>query len=162
VLEIMTPSRAHETTHAWMSWLLSVYAEHAGIELSPFGAWLLEDRKRRAGKEPDACYIVGTNWEPRERPDFAVEVEWSRRNLDKLEVYRRLGVREVWIWDGPRVSTITIYVFFRGAWRQRARSKALPALNVDQMCSFLTRSTATSAMAAYREALKRRARRRGR
>lgn len=34
--------------------------------------------------------------EDAERPHLAIEVVWTSGGLDKLDVYRKLGVREVW------------------------------------------------------------------
>lgn len=31
-------------------------------------------------------------------PDLAIDVVWTHGALDKLEAYRHLGVREVWVW----------------------------------------------------------------
>jgi Uma2 family endonuclease len=35
----------------------------------------------------------------RDRPDIAIEVIWTSGDIDKLEVYRKLGVREVWYYE---------------------------------------------------------------
>jgi hypothetical protein len=35
----------------------------------------------------------------RDRPDIAIEVIWTSGGIDKLEVYRKLGVREVWYYE---------------------------------------------------------------
>jgi hypothetical protein len=35
----------------------------------------------------------------RDRPDIAIEVIWTLGGIDKLEVYRKLGVREVWYYE---------------------------------------------------------------
>jgi hypothetical protein len=36
-------------------------------------------------------------------PDVAIEVIWTRGGLDKLDVYRGLGVPEVWTWQEGRL-----------------------------------------------------------
>ena len=35
----------------------------------------------------------------RDRPDIAIEVIWTSGGIDKLEVYRKLGVRELWYYE---------------------------------------------------------------
>ena len=49
------------------------------------------------GVEPDECYVFGDAPDP-ERPDLAIEVVWTRGGIDKREIYRALGVRELWFW----------------------------------------------------------------
>src|SRR3982750_4042366 len=79
VLELVTPSRGHEKQASWIGSLVEVYALEAGIELSAFGGWLLVDKLRRAGCEPDECYIIGLDPEEKlTRPHFAIESQWSR------------------------------------------------------------------------------------
>jgi Uma2 family endonuclease len=51
--------------------------------------------------EPDECYLVGD--QSRDTPDLAIEVIWTSGGLDKLEIYRRLGVGEVWIWKEEKI-----------------------------------------------------------
>jgi Uma2 family endonuclease len=51
----------------------------------------------------DECYIVGPD-QNKEVPDLALEVVWTSGGLDKLEIYRRLGVGEVWIWKDGRIT----------------------------------------------------------
>jgi Uma2 family endonuclease len=36
-------------------------------------------------------------------PDLVVEKQWLAGEIDQLELYRRLGVREVWLWDAKRI-----------------------------------------------------------
>lgn len=42
--------------------------------------------------------MFGDDPEP-ERPDLAIEVVWTSGGIDKLDVYRKLAVREVWIYQ---------------------------------------------------------------
>jgi Uma2 family endonuclease len=55
----------------------------------------MRNAPKERGIEPEECYAVGA---AKESPDLAVEVIWTHGGLDKREVYRGLGVREVWIW----------------------------------------------------------------
>ena len=54
------------------------------------GSWTLKSKKHKRGAEPDECYIFGKK--KTNRPDLAIEVEWSSGGIDKLDVYRKLGV----------------------------------------------------------------------
>jgi Uma2 family endonuclease len=57
-------------------------------------------------------------------PDLAVEVVWTHKADAAVEVYRRLGVPEVWIADGRK---LTIFVLQpSGDYEQAESSRALP------------------------------------
>lgn len=153
VLEAVTPSRGHERHGAWISALVTAYALERDIELSSYRSWLLKDEVRNAGAEPDDCFILGDDSAaPLARPHFVIEVQWSRSGVDKLEVYRRLDVREVWFWER---NAIAIYTLSGRRWRKAVRSRALPGLDVGEMCGFLDRPTMTAAIRDYRKALAR-------
>jgi Uma2 family endonuclease len=149
VLELMTPSRGHERNGSWIGMLIGIYALDTGIELSSFGHWTLTDKLRRAGAEADDCYILGDDSDEKlTHPHFVIEINWSRRGIKKLEIYRRLGVREVWFWERGAVS---IHVLRTGKWIQVPRSECLPDLDLDVLCRCLQRPTMTNAMRDFRD-----------
>jgi Uma2 family endonuclease len=148
-LELMSPSKDHERIKSFIGRLLEAYALARGIDLSPYGAWTLKGAPQAAGAEPDECYIVGSD-QAKEVPDLAIEVVWTGGGIDKLEIYRRLGVAEVWIWKGDRID---IYVARGGRYQRAARSRLLPRLDLALLASFLDRPTALQAVKAFTEAL---------
>ena len=151
VLELVTPSRGHNRNGAYIARLVETWALETGVELSAYGDWTLKDKLRRAGAEPDECSISGDDAQaPRDRPHFAIEINWSRRGVDKLEIYRRLGVCEVWFWERGALS---IYVLRGRKWPRVKRSTCLPDLDVELMCRFLDRPTMTTAMREFRDFL---------
>jgi hypothetical protein len=48
--------------------------------------------------EPLRPYVLGRVAAPK-LPDLAIELTWTWGGLDKLEIYSKLGVPEVWYWD---------------------------------------------------------------
>ena len=94
VLELMTPSQPHESIKSMIGCLVEAWCVERGVEITPYGSWTLESKEADRGIEPDECYVLGDNPQP-ERADLAIEVEWTRGAIDKLDVYRKLGVREV-------------------------------------------------------------------
>jgi Uma2 family endonuclease len=151
VLELMTPSRGHGRYGAWVSRLVETWAVETGVELSAYGDWTLTDKLRRAGAEPDECYILGDDSKaPLERPHFVIEINWSRRGVDKLEIYRRLGVPEVWFWERD---ALTLYVLRGRKWLRAKRSDCLPGLDLEELYLFLDRPTLTTAIREFREHL---------
>jgi Uma2 family endonuclease len=149
VLELMSPSKGHERTKSFLGRLVEVFALERDVELSPYGGWTLKDAPELAGAEPDECYIVGPN-QDKDRPDLVIEVIWTSGNLDKLEIYRRLKVGEVWFW---RDDVLTVHVLSGNQYERAERSALLPGLDLPLLCSFLDRRSATEAMRAFRAAL---------
>jgi Uma2 family endonuclease len=47
-------------------------------------------------KEPDESYCLGTR---KSVPDLAIEITVTSGGIDTLEIYRRVGVQEVWFWE---------------------------------------------------------------
>ncbi len=147
-VEIMSPSKDHEQIKSYIGHLLETWCIDRGIEVSPFGSWTLQREKDERAVEDDECYIFGT--EPRERPQLAIEVEWTRGGLNKLEIYRKLGVEEVWYW---RKGVIELYVLEEGTFTRTQRSRILPQLDVELLASMLDRDTLTQAVRDFRKAL---------
>jgi len=149
VLELVSPSVEHERAKSNIGALIEAYAVERGIELSSAGSWLLRNKRRRVGCEPDECYIVGP-YGDRKRPDFAIEVIKTAGGLDKLEIYRRLDVNEVWFWHRGKIE---VHGFDGTGWRRVERSSYLPDLDLALLCSFLDRPSTTAAIRDFRAAL---------
>ena len=147
-LEIMSPSHFHESIKSMIGRLVEVWCLEHDIEFTPLGSWTLKKKPSR-GAEPDECYVFGEVKSP-QRPDLAIEVVWTSGGIDKLEVYRKLGVREVWYW---RKGKLQPYQLHGERYRAIPRSKVLPGIDLEQLVSFIDRPTASKAIRAYRAAL---------
>ena len=110
---------------------------------------LLAEPCEVAGAEPDQCYIVGEDLS-KDRPDLAIEVVWTSGGIDKLEVYRQLGIAEVWFWRDER---ITVHILRGERYEAVLRSSALPGLDTALLASFLDRPFLSIAKRDYRSAL---------
>ena len=112
-LEVMSPSPEHEAHASCLDQLVRLLMLELRIPFKSMGSFTLRKRKANRGLEPDRCFY--TRNEPAIRgkrridlrtdppPDLATEIEVSRRLLDRVDVYRRLGVPEVWCYDGRRL-----------------------------------------------------------
>lgn len=107
-------------------------SEEAGIDLSGYGSWTVKDKSRERGLEPDECYVLGELTKP--RPDLAIEVVISSGSLDKLEVYRQMGIPEVWFW---RRSGFTLHVLRGDCYAEVPRSEVLPTLDLGLLARFV-------------------------
>jgi Uma2 family endonuclease len=151
-LELMSPSKDHERIKSYIGRLIEAYALEVGLDLSPYGHWTLKSAPREVGLEPDECYIFGSN-QDKPAPDLAIEVVWTSGGVDKLEIYRRLGIGEVWFWKNDRIQ---VYLLVEGNFEAADRSRTLPELDLDLLASFLDRPSVLQAVRAFREALARR------
>ena len=70
--------------------------------------------------------------------------------MNKLEIYRRLGVREVWIW---RRGQIQVHALRGDEYEPLPASEVLPGIDLDELASYLDRPTTSRAMREYRAAL---------
>jgi Uma2 family endonuclease len=151
-IEIMAPSKKHEGIKSLVGCLVEVWCLENDVPFGTFGGWTLKKRPKKAGVEPDECYVFGDprTIERAARPDLAIEVVWTSGRIDKLEIYRRLRVREVWWWEDGMLQP---YVLHGERYRKARASKVLKGIDLAQLVSFLDRTT-YEAIRAYRAALR--------
>jgi Uma2 family endonuclease len=142
----VTPSKDHERLTSYIGRLIEVFADLTDVELSPYRSWTLTSGAGRVGCEPDECYLVGDD-QRRGLPDLVVEVIWTSGGLDMLEIYRHLGVREVWFWQG---GALTAHVLQDGGYVRTPISEVVPGLDVEVLAGFLDRRTVSAAKRDYR------------
>jgi len=148
-LEIMVASQARLALTSRISHLLAVWCLHKGVDFAAYGSWTLEDKQLSCGVEPDECYVFGS--EPMaHRPHLALEVVWTAGRLRKLEIYQKLGVREVWFW---RKGRLLVHDLNTDPRREAVMSGILPGIDLAQLCSYLDRATTSDATRDYRAAL---------
>jgi Uma2 family endonuclease len=156
-IELVSPTKIHEGRKTTLARLLEIWAMEADVALNGFGSWTLKKELREAGAEPDECYILGDSTE-KDAPDLAIEVEWSRTTgLSKPEIYRRLGVRELWTLKSD--GRLVVQILEKGNWVEHRRSKLLPKLDLAWLCSFLDITPQSKAVRALRDALRAKKRR---
>lgn len=154
VLEIMSPSYEHEGIKTRIGRLLEAWSEERGLALEGFGSWTLGSGRRRGGLEPDECYVRADRL-PRgtrpKRPDLALEVVWTHGGLDKLEVYRRLDVPEVWVWER---GAITVWTLGSEGYVRSEASAVLPGIDVAFLASLVFEETQLDAVRKLRARLR--------
>jgi len=140
-VELMSPSNDHEQIKSYLGHLVEAFCIARAIAIRPVGSWTLKTKLRDAGAEPDECYIFGPDRKP--LPDLVIEVVWTSGGLDKLEVYRRLGVGEVWFWRNER---FTVHVLGPSGYESRGRSDCLPNLDLGMLASLVELPTLNEAV----------------
>jgi Uma2 family endonuclease len=152
-VELISPGRPHETQKKKLARLCEAWAEEKAIMLEGFGSWTLKQREVERGAEADECYVVGRpeSDEAIQVPDFAIEVVFTSGGINKLEVYRKLGVREVWFWRGEH---LTFHALRGDQYVAIAQSEILPDLDVALIARCMQEPSQTQAVAALRRALR--------
>jgi Uma2 family endonuclease len=147
-LEILTTSPRHERFKKMIARLLEAWAEERGFRLDGYGAATFRSAAASRGLEPDECYALG---ELGDAPDLAIEVVETHGDIDKLEVYAGLGVREVWFWEEGRL--VVHHLEGRG-YVESTTSRLLPGLDLTELVTFVRESDQTASVRAYRRALR--------
>lgn len=127
-LEIMSPSDAHEATKTLLARLVEAYIEEQDLPIDGFGSTTFRNETVARGLEADECYSLGR----KPIPDLAIEVVYSAPKLDKLEVYRGLGVPEVWVF---RDEELVVHLLGTNGYKISNKSKLFPALDVRLLAS---------------------------
>ncbi len=137
VMEILSPSRKHETLGEVIALLVELLAAEMDIDLESAGSTTFKREDLLRGFEPDKCFYFSENIEiVRGRdsldldagdppPDLVVEIDITSPSLDKLPIYARLGVREVWRYSGGQ---FVILGLEEGGYAESVESRFLPAL----------------------------------
>ncbi len=147
----MSPSRTHEAIKSLIGCLVETWCLERDIAFSTVGSWTLKSKSksRSRGTEPDESYIFGNP--DAKRPHLAIEVVWTSGRIDKLAIYRKLGVAEVWYWRKGRIQPYGL----RGErYVPLTTSEVLPGLDLDLLVSFLGRPTTFEAIRGSRDALR--------
>src|ERR1041384_7356149 len=147
-LEIMTTSRLHEVTRKQIARLLELFCLERDIPLFGYGQMTFQDEETERGLVLDECYARGKD---KPIPDFALEVVVTRGLLDKLEVYRGLGIREVWVFESGEFRILTL----RGDhYEAIAASEVLPEPNLARIAHFAEQADQHGALRAFRDELR--------
>ena len=146
-LEIMSPSSEHESTAYFVAQFVAVLAEEMRVNAYGVGSTTYKRGDVGLGFEPDASFYIENEERVRGKPridlyvdpppDLVVEVDITSPSLDKFPIYARLGVREVWRYDGARAS---IFVLEGREYAEARESAALPSLTSDVLTRFIEAS----------------------
>ena len=152
VVELMSPSHGHERTKFGIGQVLVLYCLETGLPMFGYGQWRLGDETKLAGAEPDECYVFGREQDEATCPHLVIEVIWTSGGIDKLAIYQRLGIREVWFWSDD---TLSAHVLGPNGYEHRERSVFVPDLDLALVCELAKLRTVNEIQHALRAALRR-------
>jgi Uma2 family endonuclease len=137
-LEIMSPLFIHEASNRFIEALIGGAAEVLELNLRRAGSVTLRQQPKQAGAEPDSSFYIQS--EPLVRhlneldlrrdppPDLVVEVDITNPSEGRFPIYARLGIPELWQFDGQ---TIQYYELRDGEYVATQISPAFPMLPAD-------------------------------
>jgi len=149
VLELMNPSKTHEAAKSMIGRLVEAWCMETGVGITPYGSWTHESKESERGIEPDECYVLGDDPQP-ERCDLAIEIIWTSGSINKLEIYRKLRVREVWIW---KRGAISVFKLVGEQYEAIAASELLAGIDLPELLEFIEVRPMTRAVSEYRTRL---------
>ncbi len=147
-LEIMTTSPLHEELKSTIRMLLEAFFQTSRIRYHCIGSATFRKMSKQRGLEPDECYCLG---QKKEFPDLAIEVVLTSGLVDKLDIYRGLGVAEVWVWEAEQ---FRIYQLCESGYELRTASELLPSCDVQMLASYVKPEEQFDAVMAFREQLR--------
>jgi len=147
-LEIMSPSRTHEVEKTQIARLLELFCLERDIPLFGYGSTTFRKEEKERGLEPDECYSRDAD---KDVPDIALEVVKTHGSIDKLDVYRGLGVREVWVFEE---GTFQLFALRGERYEPVAQSEVLPEVDLARLAHFALHRDQHAALKAYRDELR--------
>ena len=148
-LEIMTNSPEHEDLKKMIGMLVEAYLQETRTRFHAGGSTTFRQAAKQRGLEPDECYCLGAK---KEFPDLAIEVVITSGLLNKLEIYRGLGVAEVWQWQAGEFS---IYRLSSEGYEPVETTELLPDLDLALLATYVQPDNQFDAVMNFRDAIRR-------
>ncbi len=159
-LHIMTISAEHDGFTRLFGYLMLVLAEELQFKYLSRGSTTLK-RKSESGAEGDDCFYFSHLAEIGKKkrldlavdppPDLVVEVDVTHPSVDKFPIYARLGVPEIWWFDGQQMK---FYQLADGSYDEVSHSPRFPFLATTDLPEFLWQGNdedITEMVRAFRE-----------
>ena len=127
-----------------------MFALERDVPLYGYGSMTFQSEPQERGIEPDECYVVGKP-QTEGYPDLAIEVTVTTGGIEKLEVYRGLGVREVWIWEEGKIE---VFVLGAGGYAKSSASTVIAGIDLLELAKWASDPDQHAALKAYRDGLR--------
>jgi len=104
-LEIKLPSKLHELLNRLLERIVVTLTEELDMDVLSFGSTTFDNEELKQGVEPDSCFYIqnASRVNPEDDsppqdfpPDLVVEVDITSSSKSRLNIYRSMGVGEVW------------------------------------------------------------------
>jgi len=149
MLELMSPSPAHEQSKKLIARLVEIFALERNVPLYGYGSTTFRREAAERGAEPDECWVRGGTL--REMPDIALEVVMTSGGIDKLAVYAGLRVPEVWFYEG---GAFRLFRLGADGYAPIDASVAVPELDFVLLTAYAGRTDQHEAVLEFRDRLR--------
>ncbi|WP_165230098.1 Uma2 family endonuclease [Aquisphaera insulae] len=146
-LSLVSPSYRHESLKIHLEYFVAAALSGLGIEFEPAGSTTYRREQKKGGAEGDTSYYIAHRDVVLEKetidlsvdppPDLVVEVVVSHDAEDSIEVYRRFGVPEVWIFT--RRELLVLILQPDGSYARGDVSIAIPGITAAEVHSWIIR-----------------------
>ncbi len=152
-LEIMSPTFEHERFNRLLASFVEEAAEDLDVEVENAGSTSFRRADLDRGFEPDSCFYIAnakrvlgkTTVNPPEDPppDLVIEIDIdiTSGSVAKLPLHARVGVPEVWRYDGE---ILEMQKLERGEYGPVEHSVSFPKLNAERLSKLLEKSKNSS------------------
>lgn len=148
ILEIMSPlSDDHEDSKKTIAILLEAYMLIKNIRFYGRGSATIGKKEDKTRREPDESYNLGTK---KPIPDLIIEITVTSGGINKLEIYKRLGVPEVWFWEDGLLS---VYCLQENEYIKVSKSTLLPDLDLELLALYSRMSDQYDAVKEYSQVI---------
>ncbi len=155
VLEIAMPLPKHEKIKVLLADFVKALLDVMELDFEGYGSTTFKAKAKKAGLEPDDCFYIQNNVAMRgirkldmaidPPPDLAIEVDVTSKT--KFDVYRILGVPELWLYD----EDLKIYVLHNDQYIESELSPTFGNIRVREIIpQFLELSLSEGRSAAMR------------
>lgn len=141
VLEIMTLSFEHESKSGFLIRLVDVLTVELNLPVRNGKSTTFRRKKHKRGLEADGCWWIKNEHVLRGKktidlrkdppPDLALEVDITTSSLNRLAIYAKLGVPEVWRFRNETLAFLVLNP--AGKYEPSESSLAFPGLTADSL-----------------------------
>jgi Uma2 family endonuclease len=144
---LMSPSFPHEFVKERLGWFVVEVVAGLRIPCTPSGATTFRREDEDSGVEPDQSYYLASSERIRGKrelslpanppPDLAIEVVHTNPADRAIEIHRRLGVPEVWVWEDDELRILVLDGDHQYA--PATVSRAFPFVSSDEVTDWIGR-----------------------
>lgn len=156
-LEIKMPLEFHEAINRLLERIIVTLTEELELDIKSFGSTTFNRKDLEVGVEPDSCFYIQNahlvrrfqiDIEKDPAPDLVVEVDVHSSSIRRLDIYKQLGVPEIWRYTR---TGIKIYNLRDSEYIEQEYSVTFPIMSGEVLDRFLALSESTDDNKLIRE-----------
>jgi Uma2 family endonuclease len=143
----MTTSPADARCSRLLGRFVTVLTEEFQLPVASYGDMTCRREQSQRGFEPDECFYITNvekvlgkavlDFDVDPPPDLGLEVDITRSSLNRLEIYARIRVPEVWSYDEKQL--VVYHLNQHGAYEPATESHYFPGIPLAELSDWLAR-----------------------